>query len=96
MPGPIPSTTPPPRLSNVLALAHMVALDPTAPPLERKVAAYLVSLFGGPAIPGLPEPEVYCSEVILTREMVGIWRPHEAIALARSLIVGAEISREKP
>ena len=88
------------RLNNILAIARLVAADPQAPTLERQCADYIVNLFGEPArLPPDVALEVYGAspdqpgQIILTREMVGVYTADEALAVARMLVAAAEQAR---
>ena len=59
------------------------------------LAVWVRETFG--LLPGCGQisPEVYPGEVIITREMVGIYQPDEAIAIAVAVIRGAEQAKER-
>lgn len=54
------------------------------------LAVWVREMFGEAQPCGQISPEVYPGEVIITREMVGVYEPREAIAIAVDIIRSAE------
>lgn len=73
-----------------MTLDEAIALARTHEPDGKLLARYLLEIFGEAQPCGQISPEVYPGEVIITREMVGIYSPAEALAIAADIVRGAE------
>lgn len=73
----------------VLAAHANKLVRPTEEPHAVTLAKGVITLFGECAPCGQISPEVYPGEVIITREMVGIYNPTDALAVAATIIRSA-------